>query len=81
MTGNSFQHFLTNEVQDALLQSVRQHLEKDGRFIFDTRNPLLHELATVDEYEQKYIDKNGNQIIEFHRDEYDSLNTNFTLSY
>ncbi|MFJ8066424.1 class I SAM-dependent methyltransferase [Psychrobacillus sp. NPDC096426] len=73
MTGNSFQHFLTNEVQDALLQSVRQHLVKDGLFIFDTRNPLLNELAAVDEYEQKYIDIEGNQIIEFHRDEYDSL--------
>ena len=73
MTGNSFQHFLTNELQDALLQSVRQHLIEDGVFIFDTRNPLLHELAAVDEYEQKYRDKNGNQIIEFHRDEYNSM--------
>ncbi|MBE1557193.1 ubiquinone/menaquinone biosynthesis C-methylase UbiE [Filibacter limicola] len=25
MTGNSFQHFLTNELQNALLQSVQQH--------------------------------------------------------
>lgn len=73
MTGNSFQHFLTNAVQDALLQSVRQHLVKDGVFIFDTRNPLLHELATVDEYEQQYSDKNGNQIIELHREEYNSM--------
>ncbi|MBO0586918.1 class I SAM-dependent methyltransferase [Sporosarcina sp. E16_8] len=73
MTGNSFQHFLTNEVQDALLQTVRQHLVKDGVFIFDTRNPLLHELATVDEYEQQYSDKNGNQIIELHREEYNSM--------
>ena len=73
MTGNSFQHFLTNEVQDALLQSVRQHLVEDGVFIFDTRNPLLHELAAVDEYEQQYSDKNGNQIIEFHREEYNSM--------
>jgi len=73
MTGNSFQHFLTNEVQDALLQSVRQHLVKDGVFIFDTRNPLLHELAAVDEYEEQYSDKNGNQIIEFHREKYNSM--------
>ena len=73
MTGNSFQHFLTNEGQDALLQSVRKHLIEDGVFIFDTRNPLLHELAAIDEYEQQYSDKNGNQIIEFHRDEYNSM--------
>ncbi|MFJ7935809.1 class I SAM-dependent methyltransferase [Sporosarcina sp. NPDC096371] len=73
MTGNSFQHFLTNEVQDALLQSVRQHLVEDGIFIFDTRNPLLHELAAVDEYEQTYSDKNGDQIMEYHRDEYEAM--------
>ncbi len=73
MTGNSFQHFLTNELQDALLQSVHRHLIEDGIFIFDTRNPLLHELAAVDEYEQTYSDKSGNQIIEFHREEYDAM--------
>ena len=36
MTGNSFQHFLTNEAQDALLQSVQKHSEDGGIFIFDT---------------------------------------------
>ncbi|MBE1556672.1 hypothetical protein H4683_003798 [Filibacter limicola] len=51
----------------------QQHLVEDGLFIFDTRNPLLHELAAVDEYEQNYIDKDGNDIVEFHRDEYDSM--------
>ena len=30
-------------------------------------------MGAVDEYEQKYIDKYGNRIIEFHRDEYDSM--------
>lgn len=73
MTGNSFQHFLTNEAQDALLQSVLTHLEDDGIFIFDTRNPVLNELAVVDEYEEKYLDKIGNQVIESHRDTYDHL--------
>ena len=73
MTGNSFQHFLTNEAQDALFQSVRKHLEDGGIFIFDTRNPVLNELSVVDEYEEKYLDKNGNQVIESHRDVYDHL--------
>ena len=73
MTGNSFQHFLTNEAQDALLQSVRGHLVDGGIFIFDTRNPVLKELAAVDEYEEKYLDKNGNQVIESHRDGYNHL--------
>lgn len=73
MTGNSFQHFLTNEVQDALFQSVRKHLVDEGIFIFDTRNPVLKELSAVDEYEETYVDKNGNQVMERHRDEYDHL--------
>ncbi|MCG7343641.1 class I SAM-dependent methyltransferase [Sporosarcina sp. ACRSL] len=73
MTGNSFQHFLTNEAQDALMQSIRKHLEAGGIFIFDTRNPVLNELAVVDEYEEKYLDKNGDQVIESHRDVYDHL--------
>lgn len=73
MTGNSFQHFLTNEAQDALFQSVRKHLVDGGVFIFDTRNPVLKELSAIDEYEEKYDDKNGDQVIESHRDVYDHL--------
>ncbi|MCM3709461.1 class I SAM-dependent methyltransferase [Sporosarcina luteola] len=73
MTGNSFQHFLTNESQDALFQSVHEHLVDGGVFIFDTRNPVLKELSAVDEYVEKYVDKNGNQVIENHRDIYDHL--------
>lgn len=73
MTGNSFQHFLTNEAQDALFQSVHKHLVNGGVFIFDTRNPVLQELSAVDEYEGKYVDKNGNQVMESHRDMYDHL--------
>ncbi|MEN0641903.1 class I SAM-dependent methyltransferase [Alkalicoccobacillus gibsonii] len=48
MTGNSFQHFLTNESQDKLLQSVSRHLEPGGEFVFDTRNPVLAELSIDD---------------------------------
>ncbi|MGE7780551.1 class I SAM-dependent methyltransferase [Peribacillus sp. NPDC097264] len=48
MTGNSFQHFLTNESQDALFISVKKHLNLNGEFIFDTRNPILQELLNVD---------------------------------
>ncbi|WHT48480.1 methyltransferase domain-containing protein [Sporosarcina thermotolerans] len=73
MTGNSFQHFLTNEAQDALFQYLSKHLKDGGIFIFDTRNPVLKELSVVDEYEDKYVDKNGKQVIESHRDGYDHL--------
>lgn len=73
MTGNSFQHFLTNEAQNALLQSVRKHLVEDGIFIFDTRNPVLQELSVIDEYEEKFVDKNGHQMIESSREVYNHL--------
>ena len=58
MTGNSFQHFLTNESQDALFNSVKKHLNTNGEFIFDTRNPILHELLNVDISEES-IEQNG----------------------
>lgn len=58
MTGNSFQHFLTNESQNALFRSVKKHLNTQGEFIFDTRNPILHELSNVD-ISNESIEKNG----------------------
>ena len=39
MTGNAFQEFLTNDEQDALLESVAAHLAPGGLFVFDTRFP------------------------------------------
>ncbi|MBK3493530.1 class I SAM-dependent methyltransferase [Viridibacillus sp. YIM B01967] len=71
MTGNSFQHFLTNESQDDLFTSVKEHLQPKGTFIFDTRNPILHELAVVDETEEKFINKYNQLVIEKHHEEYD----------
>lgn len=44
MTGNGFQHFLTNELQNRLLQSVRGALTPDGCLLFDTRFPTAEEL-------------------------------------
>ena len=41
LTGNSFQAFVTNADQQALLQRVQAHLDEDGVFAFETRNPLL----------------------------------------
>ena len=61
MTGNPFQHFLTNESQDALFASVKRHLNPKGEFIFDTRNPILHELSIVDILEET-IELNGRII-------------------
>ena len=40
LTGNAFQQFLTNADQEALLERVRAHLDHEGLFAFETRNPL-----------------------------------------
>lgn len=40
LTGNAFQQFLTNADQAALLDRVHAHLEDEGLFAFETRNPL-----------------------------------------
>ena len=39
LTGHSFQVFLTDEDQAAVLATIALHLKPNGRFIFDTRNP------------------------------------------
>lgn len=72
MTGNSFQHFLTNESQDALLMSVKRHLNVKGEFIFDTRNPILHELSNVDLSEES-IEQNGDITKVIHQEVYNPL--------
>ncbi|MGE7672919.1 class I SAM-dependent methyltransferase [Lysinibacillus sp. NPDC094403] len=73
MTGNTFQHFLSNESQNALLQSVKKHLHPGGEFVFDTRNALLNELSIVDEYEESSVNSKGEKLIIQHRDEYDPI--------
>ncbi|RFB13656.1 class I SAM-dependent methyltransferase [Bacillus sp. HNG] len=64
MVGNSFQHFLTNEAQDQLLQSVYNHLEKGGIFIFGTRFPSPDELLqpSTEEYWRSYKNENGKLV-------------------
>ena len=46
LTGNAFQAFVTNAEQEALLQRVRAHLDQEGLFAFETRNPLLPNTKT-----------------------------------
>jgi ubiquinone/menaquinone biosynthesis C-methylase UbiE len=41
LTGHAFQVFLTEEDQTAVLATIKAHLNPDGRFIFDSRNPRL----------------------------------------
>jgi SAM-dependent methyltransferase len=46
LTGNAFQAFVTNAEQAALLQRVCAHLDDEGLFAFETRNPLLPNTKT-----------------------------------
>ena len=70
MTGNSFQHFLTNASQDALLNSVKRHLLPNGQFIFDTRNPNIAELSVDEQYEESYVNNNHQTVYEKHFENY-----------
>jgi SAM-dependent methyltransferase len=40
MTGHAFQEFVTDEELRAALTAIRSALTDDGRFVFETRNPL-----------------------------------------
>jgi 2-polyprenyl-3-methyl-5-hydroxy-6-metoxy-1,4-benzoquinol methylase len=73
--GNSFQHFLSNEEQDALLSSVNKHLVKGGIFIFGTRFPNKEELLqpNTEEYWRTYQD-NHQTVDVYTISTYDSLN-------
>lgn len=46
LTGNAFQGFLTRADQEALLKCAHAHLEDDGLFAFETRNPRWTTLTT-----------------------------------
>jgi len=41
LTGHAFQVFLSDDDQRALLHTIAAHLAPQGRFIFDSRNPLV----------------------------------------
>jgi SAM-dependent methyltransferase len=64
ITGNAFQAFLAREDQEALLATVRAHLEPDGVFAFETRNPSGTDLSTfLDEHPwQEYTDAQGRRV-------------------
>lgn len=76
MAGNSFQALLTIEDQEKMLSCVRNHLRKDGLFIFNTRNPLQEKLSSTDEFEfwHNFTDLNGNIVHVFGKQQYDSFN-------
>jgi len=74
-TGNSFQHFLDRESVDGLLGSVHRHLEEDGVFAFETRNPTISVLSadedTEKDYADSWIDNDGYHCSSTYRRSYD----------
>ncbi|GAB6989306.1 hypothetical protein JCM16418A_13560 [Paenibacillus pini] len=83
MVGNSFQHFLTNEAQNKLLQSVNRHLEHQGIFIFNTRFPSMEELfqPSSEEFWKSYVNGSDGETVDISTIcSYNSLNNfNTTL--
>ncbi|MBS4172841.1 class I SAM-dependent methyltransferase [Bacillus sp. FJAT-49736] len=74
--GNSFQHFLTNESQDQLLESVSRNLEMGGTFIFGTRFPSTEELLqpSKEEFWKTYFEEEtGIRVDVYTTSFYDSL--------
>lgn len=55
LTGHAFQVFLTSDDRCTALATISRHLSPQGRFIFDTRNPLIEEWRswTPDETERR----------------------------
>lgn len=43
LTGHAIQVFLTGDDQKAVLSTIAAHLEPEGRFVFDSRNPATVE--------------------------------------
>jgi hypothetical protein len=58
------------KVKKALFHSVKKHVVPNGQFIFDTRNPILAELAVVEEYEECSINRDYQTVIEKNVEEY-----------
>lgn len=73
-TGNAFQAFLDRESQEGLLRTVHRHLDEDGVFAFETRNPVLSLLSddkrTVQEL-SPFLDKDGKRVTVTRQRSYD----------
>jgi ubiquinone/menaquinone biosynthesis C-methylase UbiE len=46
LTGHAFQVFLSDQDVSAVLATIARHLSPNGRFIFDSRNPVRQEWRT-----------------------------------
>ncbi|WP_160139556.1 class I SAM-dependent DNA methyltransferase [Chryseobacterium sp. c4a] len=51
LTGHAFQVFLTDEDRENVFQTIKNHLNDEGIFVFDSRNPLVKDWKTWTEKE------------------------------
>jgi hypothetical protein len=64
MVGNAFQLFHSRTDQEALFDRVREHLDPEGCFLFETRNPSPRNLYEVWHPEpRKYATPDGRQLV------------------
>ncbi|GHO55683.1 class I SAM-dependent methyltransferase [Ktedonobacter robiniae] len=74
MLENVFQFFLTREDQEAMLARVREHLEPEGCFLFETRNPTPRNLLEVRHPDPlKYTLPDGGQLLTTEEQYYDPM--------
>jgi len=65
MTGHAFQAFVTREDQAALLATIAAHLNPEGRFAFDTRNPSAQEwLEWTPDLSRRVVDTERHGAVE-----------------
>ncbi len=74
MLANAFQFFLTRADQEAMLARVREHLQPQGCFLFETRNPSPRNLLEVRHPEaQKFTTPDGGQLVVTEQQYYDPI--------
>ena len=88
MLMNAFQFLLTREDHEAMLACVREHLQPEGYFLFETRNPTprnLYEVRHPDGQRDPLPD--GGQLVSTTQQHYDPLTqiqhhvTDLTFTY
>ena len=74
MLANAFQFFLTRADQEGLLARARDHVQPEGCFLFETRNPSPRNLTEVRHPEaQRYTTPDGRQLVVTEQQYYDPL--------
>ena len=74
MLMNAFQFLLTREDHEGMLARVREHLQPEGCFIFETRNPSPRNLFQVRHPEpQTYTMPDGRQLVVTEQQYYDPI--------